>query len=131
MLTIWGFDYVEDKHTLFRRKDCMKKFCTPSREHAKNIIDFEKKEMIILPKEELKLYQDAKVCIICRKKKFTKDKNYQRVRDYCHYTGKYRGAAHSICNLKFNVLNKIPTILHNGSNYDYDLWLLLKNYNYY
>ena len=40
MLTIWGFDYVEDKHTLFRRKYCMKKFCTTSREHAKNIIDF-------------------------------------------------------------------------------------------
>ena len=38
-------------------------------------------------------------------KKFSKDINYEKVRDHCHYTGKYRDAAHSICNLKFNVLN--------------------------
>ena len=31
------------------------------------------------------------------------DKNYRKVRDHCHFTGKYRGAAHSICNLRFNV----------------------------
>ena len=41
-------------------------------------------------------------------KKFAANKNYQKVRDHCHYTSKYRGAAHSICNLKFNVPNKIP-----------------------
>ena len=23
--------------------------------------------------------------------------NYRKVRDYCHYSGKYRGQAHSIC----------------------------------
>ena len=71
---------------------------------------------------QLKLYQDAKVCYICRKrilKKFAKDKNYQKVRDHCHYTGKYRSAAHSICNLKFKVLNEILVVFHNGSNYDY------------
>ena len=47
------------------------------------------------------------------------DKNYQKVRDHCHYTGKYRGAAHSICSLKFKVPNEIPVVFHNGSNYDY------------
>ena len=41
------------------------------------------------------------------------------VRDHCHYTGKYRGTAHSICNSKFNVPNEIPVVFHNGSNYDY------------
>ena len=41
-------------------------------------------------------------------KRFAKDQNYQKVRDHCHYTGKCRGAAHSICNLKFNVPNEIP-----------------------
>ena len=35
------------------------------------------------------------------------------------YTGKYRGVAHIICNLKFNVNNKIHEIVHNGWNYDY------------
>ena len=46
-------------------------------------------------------------------------KNYRNVRDHCHYTGKYRGAAHSICNLKCNVPNEISLVFHHGSNYDY------------
>ena len=32
---------------------------------------------------------------------------------------KYRGAAGSICNLRYNVPNEIPVNFHNGSNYDY------------
>ena len=52
-------------------------------------------------------------------KKLSKSINYRKVRDHCHYTGKYRGAAHSICNLKFNVPNEVPVVFHNGSNYDY------------
>ena len=52
-------------------------------------------------------------------KKFANDRNYQKVRDHCHYTGKYRGAAHSVCNLKLNVPYEIPVVFHNGSNYGY------------
>ena len=44
MSIIWGLDHIEDKHTLYRRKYCMKKFCSSLRKHAKNIIDFEKKK---------------------------------------------------------------------------------------
>ena len=40
--------------------------------------------------------------------KHSKDKNYRKVRDHRHYTGEYRGAAHSICNLKFRVPKEIP-----------------------
>ena len=78
--------------------------------------------MLPLKKEELKSHQDVKVCYICGKrilKKFGKDKNCQKVRDHCLYTGKYRGARHSICNLKLNVPNEILVVFHNGSNYDY------------
>ena len=78
--------------------------------------------MLPLTKDELKSYQDAKACHIFGKKflkKFANDKNYKKVRDHCHFTGKYRGAAHSICNLKFNVPNETPVVFHNGSNYDY------------
>ena len=80
---------------------------------------FEKKKMTLLTKEELKSHQDAKLCYICRKrilKKIAKNKNYQKVRYYCYYTGKYRGAAHSICNLKFHALNGTPAAFRNGSN---------------
>ena len=122
MSTIWVFDHIENKHTLYRGKDCMKKFCESLREHAKNIIDFEKKKMLPLTKEELKSRHDAKLCYICGKmflKKLANDKNY-RVRNHCNFTGKYRGAAHSICNFKFNVSNEIPAVFYNGSNYDYN-----------
>ena len=51
-----------------------------------------------------------------KKKKF---KLYQKVRDHCHYTGKFRGAAHSICNLNYKVPQEIPVKIHNGSKYDY------------
>ena len=48
-----------------------------------------------------------------------KDKKHCKVRDHCHYVGKYRGAAHSICNWKYSVPKKIPIDFHNRSNYDY------------
>ena len=47
MSTIWTFDHIENKHSLYLGKDCMKKFCESLREHAKNIIDFEKKDVIV------------------------------------------------------------------------------------
>ena len=123
MSTIWAFDHIENKHTLYRGKDCMKKFCT-LREHSKKKRkeknNFEKKKVLPLTKEELKLHQDAKVSYIFGKrilKKLSKTTNYRKVRDHCHFKGKYRGAAHSICNLKFNVPNEIPVVFHNGLNY--------------
>ena len=42
--TIWEFDHMKNKHILYCRKDYIWKFCTSSREQAKNIIDFEKKK---------------------------------------------------------------------------------------
>ena len=56
-----------------------------------------------------------------KKKKSTHEGNkvYRKVRDYCHFTGKYRGAAHKICNLRYKEPKKIPVVFHNGSNYDY------------
>ena len=41
------------------------------------------------------------------------------IKDQCHYTGKYRGAAHDICNLRYKIPKKIPVVFHNDSTYDY------------
>ena len=51
----------------------------------------------------------------------TEDNNqkYHKVRDHCHYTGKYRGAAHNVCNLRYKTPKEIPVVFHNGSAYDY------------
>ena len=45
-------------------------------------------------------------------------KLYQNIRDHCHHTGKFRGAAHSICNLRYKVIKEIPVVAHNRSTYD-------------
>ena len=66
-------------------------------------------------KEKIDLNKQ-KICYIC-KKEFDK-KNY-KVRDHCHYAGKYRGAAHNICNLRYKIPKEIPIVFHNGSTYDY------------
>ena len=100
----------------------MKKFCCFLREHATNVMYFERKKMWLFSKKELKLYQHATTCYIYGKivlKKFPKDKKYFKVRQHCHFTGKYRGAAYAICNSRFNVPNEISVVFHNGWNYDY------------
>ena len=44
-----------------------------------------------------------------------------KVRDHCNFTGKFGGAAHSICNVRYKVPQKIPVKIHKGSKYDYHL----------
>ena len=55
--------------------------------------------MTLLTKEQQEPHENARICYICKGKfenKYLKDKRYRKARDHCHYTGKYRGAAHSI-----------------------------------
>ena len=66
--TIWGFDHIEDKHTLYRGKDCMKKFCTSLREHAKNIIDFEKEKNVTVNKRRITITSRCKRMLYLQKK---------------------------------------------------------------
>ena len=56
-----------------------------------------------------------------------------KVKDHCHFTGKYRGAAHSKCNLKYKVPKNIPVAFHNGSSYDnhFVIKQLAKDFNGY
>ena len=101
IFTSCSFDESRNKLNHYRGKDCMKKFCKDLKEHATRIINYEKKKIIPLTKEEKINYNDQKVCYICKKEFDTIDMagpsslerkiNY-KVRDNCHYTGKYRGA---------------------------------------
>ena len=52
-------------------------------------------------------YEQKNVCYICKKEFSTNDDNevalnkkYQKVRDHCCCTEKFRGAAHDICNFR-------------------------------
>ena len=78
-------------------------------------------------REQQESNKNAQICYICKEKfenKNLKDKKIFTiflyiVRDYCHYTGEYEGAVHSICNLKYSVPKKFLIAFHNGGNYDY------------
>ena len=69
--------------------------------------------MIPLTYNKIKSYEKQKACHIWKiglcydKNKESEFKLYHKVRDHCHYTGKFRGAAHNICNLRYKVDKKI------------------------
>ena len=73
---------------------------------------------------ENNFYDEQEIFYIC-KGKFCMDEddenctNRKKAKDHCHYTGKFRGAVHSFCNLKHETPKEIPIIFHNGSTYDY------------
>ena len=96
LFTHCSFDKTKNKLDYYRGKDCMKKFCKDLREHATKIINYEKKKMIPLTTKIEIYHNKQKICYICKKEFDTNDKKNYKVRHHCHYTGKYRGAAHSI-----------------------------------
>ena len=75
--------------------------------------------MIPLTIKEKIHYSEQKICYICKKEFDKNDKKHYKVRDHCHYTGKYSGAANNICNVRYKILKEIPIVFHNGSTYDY------------
>ena len=85
----------------------MKTFSKDLRKHATKIINYEKKKMIPLTIKEEIDHNKQKICYICK------------VRHHSHYAGKYRGATHNICNLRYKIPKEIPIVFHNGSTYDY------------
>ena len=119
IFTHCSFDESKSKLDYYRGDDCMKKFCKDLRKHATKISNYEKKKMISLTTKEKIYHNKQKICYICKKELNNNDKKQQKVKDHCHYTGKYRGAAHNICNLRYKVPKEIPVVFHNGSTYDY------------
>ena len=119
IFTSCSFDESKNKLNYYRGKDCMKKFCKDLKEHATRIINYEKKKIILLTKEDKINYNDQQICNICKSEFDKSDKKHHKVKDHCHYTHKYRGAAHNICNLRYKVPKEIPVVFHNGSTYDY------------
>ena len=76
--------------------------------------------MAPLTKSQTKEYKRATKCHICFKP-FSEEK--RKVRDHCHYSGLYQGAAHSSCNLQYKIPSYIPVICHNLAGYDAHLFI--------
>ena len=71
-------------------------------------------ENLLMAEEEERLFQQSNSCWICKEL----INNYEeKVRDHCHVTGKFRGAAHWDCNINFQLTKKIPVIFHNLKGY--------------
>ena len=102
----------KSRHNFYRRKDCIKKFCDDLKELVTEIINYKEKEMIPLTYKEIRFYEKQKGCNICKGYFCTNENNEKefklrhKVRDHCHYTVKFTGAAHSICNLRYKVAKK-------------------------
>ena len=76
-----SFDETKNKLDYYRGKNCMKNLCLDLKEHTTKIINYEKKEMILLTKKEEKKHNKQKVC----KKGFSTDngnKKYHKVKDH-------------------------------------------------
>src|SRR5688572_7004230 len=88
-------------------------------ENVKDIYNrFKFPKRMIFKRKDKELYDSATVCHICEG-----ELGDDRVRDHCHLTGKYRGAAHNSCNLSYKVPKFFPVLLHNLSNYDAHLFV--------
>ena len=110
IFTHCSFDESKNKLNYYRGDDCMNKFYKDLGEHTTKIKNHEKKKLTPLRAKEEIYYNKQKICYIC-KKEFNNDKKNYKVRDHCHYTGKYRRAAHNICNLRYKLTRYMTTIL--------------------
>ena len=68
--------------------------------------------------EKEEQFQSSNTSWICEK---LIDNDDEKVRDHCHLTGKFRGAAHRICNINLQLTKKVPVIFHNLWGYDSNL----------
>ena len=82
----------------------------------------------IYKKGDLERYKASTQCWICNGEfdDTPNEKGYKqnkKVWDHCHFTGRFRGAAHSLCNLWYSKPKFIPVIFHNLSGYDSHLFI--------
>ena len=109
---------------IYRGEDAIDKFIVQMMnevEDCRRIVKEEFQKPLNMTGVNERDFQNATKCHICERK-FNEDNPLkEKVRDHCHITGKYRGAAHRDCNLKWAISPqklKIPVIFHNLKGYD-------------
>ncbi|KAG7299574.1 hypothetical protein JYU34_016555 [Plutella xylostella] len=112
-------DEKYNRYVSYRGTDCVSKFVEWLYRDTKQIYAVLKKNVkIIFTEDNLKSFETAIRCHICDHLLL-----FDKVRDHCHITGLYRGAAHSHCNLQFKLPNFVPIVFHNLSGYDCHLFI--------
>ena len=116
----FAYGKVKKPTTQYRGPDCVEKFCKHIISEAKRLYSsYPEVPMLPLTSSQRDKHKKAKTCHICFKEFGDKGK----VRDHCHYTGAYRGAAHFGCNLRYKIPNYIPVVFHNLAGYDAHLFI--------
>ena len=84
-----------------------------------NQVKFPKK--MIFTKVDAERYSNATTCHICDCE-FSEGDDI-KVRDHCHFSGKFRGAALNSCNINYKAPKFFPVVFHNLSGYDSHLFI--------
>ncbi|KAK3101531.1 hypothetical protein FSP39_004239 [Pinctada imbricata] len=105
---------LTEDHVTYRGPDTIKVFM----DHMVNLEERLIKVMnnpkpLQMTDDDHRVFREATHCHICGEML-----NHDRVRDHCHITGKFRGATHNDCNLKFQLTKRIPVVFHNLRGYD-------------
>ena len=98
-------------------EDAIEKFIEWLEKDIKDIRNIRTKKMIFGEKEAID-FNNATKCWICQG-----ELGPDKVRDHCHFSGRYRGAAHNECNLKYRRPTFTPVAFHNLTNYDAHLFV--------
>ena len=128
-----GFNYMvispfyPTKRETYRGPDAGKIFLERILVEEKEILKLMDKanEPMEMTEDDNKKFNESDTCYICNEL-FVEYKDGliipslkgDKVRDHCHYTGKFRGAAHNGCNLNLKKIQDIPVFFHNLSGYD-------------
>ncbi len=101
-------------------EDVSQRFVDELEKDVKSIYTSHPPKPMIFTESDHNKFNEADECWICGGGFDEKD---VKVRDHCHFTGKFRGAAHQDCNLKARNPKFIPVIFHNLSGYDAHLFI--------
>ena len=108
----------EPKLESYTGKDAAQKFVEMLEKDIREITNIPEKKMIF-GKEEKEPFDKETKCWISEEE----FENDDKVRDHCHFTGRYRGAAHNECNLNYRKPNFTPVVFHNLCGYDSHLFI--------
>ena len=114
--------YLPIKERSYTGQNAEQVFLKCLEEDIKMIANIPKRCIIFKDKEREQFNQETR-CWICIGEFDDKNKNKKKVLDHCHFTGRYRGAAHNLCNLNYRKPNFTPVVFHNLSGYDSHLFI--------